>query len=227
MLKTWRVPRKGRSGNGGAGVRTHRGINTASVAGEGLQDLPGLLIAVFFVLAGTFLVRVWFGPADVGAIDTWLALAWFLFAPAAVVSFLISRRRDRELTARLEQELHRLNEGDGAARPTTDDAIEEHARTWKGELGLGEFRAEELHRAAQPRGVSPEGILTAVLVLFFVTATASILIPTTYESWMEIQSLVVTVSATVVAGALAGYVVHRVRRRLDDRRVVQESERRS
>ena len=138
-------------------MRTHRGINMSSVAGEGLQDLPGLLIAVFFVMAGSYLVRIWFVPVGPGGLDAWLVVVWLLMAPAACVGFLIGQRRDKQLSARIQEEFHKLNETGApgeSIRPSTD-AGNEALKAWHGELGLAEFKAEELRRAARPSAVSP------------------------------------------------------------------------
>jgi hypothetical protein len=143
-----------------ARMRTHRGINFSSIAGEGLNGFPGFLIALFFLLpplAGLIGLLVW----GLGSILRWdwldrwpiqrplLALdglvGLVLMIAAACAVYLLSQWRDKQLSARIQQELHKLNEGNGqdVAVPTTDDEIAEFARTWKGELGFGSFRAEQ------------------------------------------------------------------------------------
>jgi len=198
---------------------THRGINMASVAGEGLEDLAGLLILLFFVLAGLFVVRVWFGPSEFRAVDSWFALAWLLIAPAAIGAYMVGRRRDRQLTARLEQEFHRLSNGEVTAPPTTDREIEEFARTWKGGLGFGAFPAEELRRAARPSVVSPEALLVVAIAAFFVVAMVSIIF--TFDP-MEVGSVLWIGIFVVGAGGGIGYAYHRVQVRRRARTIERE-----
>jgi hypothetical protein len=66
-------------------MRLHRGINTTSVTGEGLDGLPGLLIAIAFpmLFAGIFIPHKWF-------------LGIFLAVEAgAAILYLLSEYRNR------------------------------------------------------------------------------------------------------------------------------------
>ena len=80
-------------------MKLHRGINITSVAGYGLEGLPGLLMALAFVLLflGIFLPRNWFLPI-------------FLAAEAgAAVLYIRSAHHDEEESRRLSRELHGIN----------------------------------------------------------------------------------------------------------------------
>ena len=209
-------------------MRTHRGINMSSVAGEGLQDLPGLLIAVFFVMAGSYLVRIWFVPVGPGGVDAWLVVVWILLAPAACVGFLIGQRRDKQLRARIQEELHKLNETGAlgeSIRPLAD-AGDEALKAWHGELGLAEFKAEELRRAARPSAVSPEALLIVVLGLVFIAGMLDMFITLehyeTLENYKYYEEELFAGFVAIVFGGGIGYVLHRIRVRREARRVARE-----
>lgn len=194
----------------------------SSVAGEGLQDLPGLLIAVFFVMAGSYLVRIWFVPVGPGGVDAWLVVVWILLAPAACVGFLIGQRRDKQLRARIQEELHKLNETGAlgeSIRPLAD-AGDEALKAWHGELGLAEFKAEELRRAARPSAVSPEALLIVVLGLVFIAGMLDMLSTPEHYEYFE-EELFAGFVAIVFGGGI-GYVLHRIRVRREAKRVARE-----
>ena len=213
------------------GMRTHRGINLSNVVGEGLSGLPGVLIAAFFafVMVGAFIALL------AGVLEPFVAkpfvvvvnfgengmfLAFLLTEAAACAVYVLSQRRDKRVTARILEELHKLNEagsresGTSAVADMDADAL----RAWHGHLGLADFKAEELRRAARPSGVSPEGLLIVVLGLLFVAGMADIFIPLGYEEEL-IGGFV-----SVAVGAGIGYVFHRLRVRRDAGRVARELE---
>jgi hypothetical protein len=84
-------------------MKPHRGINTSSIAGDGLDDLPGALIAVAFV----FMFVVMFAPRSA---SNWLFLGFILLEAGVAALFLLGKKRDRQATDQLRKEFHRLNE---------------------------------------------------------------------------------------------------------------------
>ena len=78
---------------------------TSSIAGEGLEGLPGLLIVIAFVF---IFVGIFIPPH---ATD-WLVVIFFLVEGLAAVVFLVCQRRERRATNQLAHELHRLNENE-------------------------------------------------------------------------------------------------------------------
>ena len=83
-------------------MNLHRGINSTSIAGEGLQGIPGLVIAVAFV----FMFLSLFLPRN----SDW-PLVMFITAEIGVtVLYILSVRRNRENSERLKRELHQINE---------------------------------------------------------------------------------------------------------------------
>ncbi len=84
-------------------MKLHRGINTSSIAGEGLEGLPGLLITIAFVFmfVGIFLPR---------KSGDWL-LALFLSAEiGAAILYILADRHNRKESERLKKELHKIND---------------------------------------------------------------------------------------------------------------------
>ncbi len=83
----------------------HRGINMSSVAGSGLNGLPGLLITIAFVFifAGIFLPR---------KASDWLVVLFFAVEIGAAVVYVLIERRNRKESERLNRELHTINDKD-------------------------------------------------------------------------------------------------------------------
>ena len=83
-------------------MKLHRGINSANITGEGLEGLPGLLIAIAFVFffLGIFLPRQSNWP---------LVLFLFVEVGAATLYLLLARRSRRE-SERMQKALHEINE---------------------------------------------------------------------------------------------------------------------
>jgi len=80
----------------------HRGINTSSIAGEGFEGLPGLIMAIAFVFffLGIFLPRN----------SNW-PLAVFIFVEiTAVTLYIIGARRSRADSEKAWKALHEINE---------------------------------------------------------------------------------------------------------------------
>ena len=94
----------------------HRGINTTSIAGQGLEDLPGLIIAIAFVFifAGIFMPR---------NASNWILVLFIVVEGVASAAYIVSQKRERKATQETQQMLHRLNEAeDQHADPTTRSA---------------------------------------------------------------------------------------------------------
>jgi uncharacterized membrane protein len=86
-------------------MKLHRGINTTSIAGDGLEGLPGLLIAIAFVFifAGIFLPRS----------SDWLLILFLAVETAAAILYFVFDRRSRRESERLRRALHQINEPPG------------------------------------------------------------------------------------------------------------------
>jgi len=84
-------------------MKPHRGINMNSIAGNGLDDLPGALIAVAFV----FMFVAMFAPKEA---SNWLFLFFILLEGGVSALFLLGKRRDRLAIDQVRKEFHRLNE---------------------------------------------------------------------------------------------------------------------
>ena len=86
-------------------MKLHRGINTTSIAGQGLDDLPGLLIAIAFVFIflGIFLPR---------KASNWILVLFFLVEGVACTAYIIAQKRERKAALLTQQEFHRLNEAE-------------------------------------------------------------------------------------------------------------------
>jgi hypothetical protein len=88
-------------------MRTHSGINTTHVTGEGLSGLPGLVITIFFIFLpfGIFLPRY-----IQREYSNWILGVFFLVEFVAVAFYVRSMRHDREASERIEKALHEINE---------------------------------------------------------------------------------------------------------------------
>ena|SRR5687767_9436542 len=80
----------------------HRGINSSSIAGEGLSGLPGLLITVAFVFMffGIFLPRQ----------NQWFLVLFVAVEIAAAGLYVALTRRSRRGAEEIRRALHRINE---------------------------------------------------------------------------------------------------------------------
>jgi hypothetical protein len=85
-----------------ASMKPHRGINSASVAGEGLDGLPGLLIAIAFI----FMFLSIFLPRD----NQWFLVLFVAVEAGAAALYIRGARRDRRDAARARRALHEINE---------------------------------------------------------------------------------------------------------------------
>jgi uncharacterized membrane protein YccC len=83
-------------------MKTHRGINSASITGEGLEGLPGLIIAIAFVFFffSIFLPR----NAD------WILGVFIAVEVIAATLYIRGARRDRDDSERAARAMHEINE---------------------------------------------------------------------------------------------------------------------
>jgi len=88
-------------------MKPHRGINSTSVAGEGLEGLPGLLMAIAFVFFPLAIILPRYIQRDYKG---WIL---GLFLTAEIVSaalYIRGARRDRKASEELKRVLHQINE---------------------------------------------------------------------------------------------------------------------
>jgi hypothetical protein len=90
------------------GTHLHRGINSASLASEGLGNLPGLLITVafIFIFFGIFLPRN----------NQWFLVLFIATEIGVAVVYVLLNRRSRRESERTKQALHEINEQDHEVR---------------------------------------------------------------------------------------------------------------
>jgi hypothetical protein len=84
-----------------APMHLHHGINTTSIASEGFEGLPGLLMMIFFVFAFISL----FVPRD----NQWFLVLFLVVEAGAAVLFLLASRRNRRDSMQLKKALHEMN----------------------------------------------------------------------------------------------------------------------
>jgi hypothetical protein len=80
----------------------HRGINAASIAGEGLEGLPGLLVMIFFVF--TFISL--FLPRD----SQWFLVLFLIVEAGAGSIYILAGRREKKSSDRSMKALHGINQ---------------------------------------------------------------------------------------------------------------------
>ena len=96
-------------------MKPHSGININNIVSEGLEGLPGLLIAIgfVFIFLGIFIPRD-YGDPEIrikAMIIGGLWFAAFVIAEAsAAVLFIRASRRNRREIEELKKELHKINE---------------------------------------------------------------------------------------------------------------------
>lgn len=89
-------------------MKLHPGINTTSIAGGGLEGLPGILITVAFVY---FFVFMFAGGTDRESSKSNWILFWFLLSEGvACGAYFVGRWRERKAIFELEEMLRRLRE---------------------------------------------------------------------------------------------------------------------
>ncbi len=88
--------------------RLHPGINTTSIAGGGLEGLPGILLTVAFVF---FFIFMFAGGTERNAEKSNRVLLWFLLSEgAACALYFVGKWREQKAIAELQQALRRLHE---------------------------------------------------------------------------------------------------------------------
>jgi uncharacterized membrane protein len=80
----------------------HRGINSSNVTGEGLEGLPGLLMAIAFV----FIFLGIFMPRN----NDWLGVLFFGAEISAATIYLVAGRRNRKDSEDVARVMHQINE---------------------------------------------------------------------------------------------------------------------
>lgn len=80
----------------------HRGINTTSIAGDGLAGLPGLLITIAFV----FMFAGMFVPSRS---SDWLLVLFVIVEIGAACLYVVIQRHNRKDSVQLMRDLHRIN----------------------------------------------------------------------------------------------------------------------
>jgi len=83
-------------------MKLHRGINTSSIAGEGLEGLPGLLITIAFVFTFVYI----FLPRKT---SDWLLVLFLAVEIGAAILYVLADRHNRKESERLKRELHKIN----------------------------------------------------------------------------------------------------------------------
>ena len=84
-------------------MKLHRGINSASIAGEGFEGLPGLLmmIAFVFIFLGIFMPR---------RNTEWFGALFFIVEIGAAALYILLGRRDRNDSEQFQRTFHQINE---------------------------------------------------------------------------------------------------------------------
>ena len=84
-------------------MKLHPGINTTSIAGDGLQGLPGLLmtIAFVFIFAGIFLSR---------ESSYWFMAIFLAVETGAVILYILAERTSRKESEQVIRQMHRIND---------------------------------------------------------------------------------------------------------------------
>ncbi len=174
-------------------MKPSSGFNLSSVAGAGLQGLPGVAIAVAFVLIFiAFLLPNEWRDGDTGDM---LFVLFLLIEVGACLAFVGAERRDRRLSERIEQELHLLSEGGHrAVHPNRRNAREQPRGV------LMRKPARIWWQSITASGVSLDGLVALSVVLLFVFGMVGIFVSPN-DLW-----LVFLVWALVEAAVVIGFV---------------------
>jgi hypothetical protein len=150
-------------------MKPSRGFSISSVAAAGLQGLPGVIIATAFVLMfiAFLLPREW-RHGETGDI---LFPLFLLIEFGACIAFVVAQRRDRLRSEQIEQELHRLNEGEDRAAGTNRTTTSVRLR------GMPRLRPARIPwRSIAASGVSLDGLLVLAVLLLFVFGMVGIFV---------------------------------------------------
>jgi hypothetical protein len=84
-------------------MKLHPGINTTSIAGDGLQGLPGLLmtIAFVFIFAGIFVSR---------ESSYWFMAIFLAVETGAGILYILAERTSRKESEQVIRQMHRIND---------------------------------------------------------------------------------------------------------------------
>jgi hypothetical protein len=83
-------------------MKPHQGINSSSIAGEGFEGLPGLILAIAFVF---FFIGI-FLPKH----SNWPLAVFALVEIGAATLYIVIGRRNRADSERAWKALHEINE---------------------------------------------------------------------------------------------------------------------
>jgi hypothetical protein len=183
-------------------MATHRGLNLSSVAQEGLEGLPGVLIAVFFVCCGTLLLFDLFAPAFTKAYSNWLVTIYVLVSVVACITYVLSQRRERRLSTELEEQFHELTApARRTGMPTTP-------------AGVGEGTVDgQLPSVAPPDVLAPEAVLAVIVWFFFLWGMIAMFVAP------ENQNRLLGGFAAISGGVVIAAVLLRVRNQWRARRI--------
>jgi hypothetical protein len=186
-------------------MATHRGLNLSSIAHEGLEGLPGVFIAVFFVFGGVLLLLDLFVPdLSRGAAGTWFAVAYILASIGAGIAYVVSQRRDRRLTAQLEEQFHELSRPADQAGVTTAPA------------GVVESPVVDRLPSVTPSdALAPEAVLAVVVWFFFLWGMIAMFVTP------ERQNALTGVFAAISGGIVIASIFLRVRNHWRARRIAR------
>jgi hypothetical protein len=191
-------------------MATHRGLNLSNIAQEGLEGLPGVLIAVFFAFGGVFLLLGLFAPdLTSGEAGTWFTIIYIAVSVVACIAYVLGQRRDRRLSAELQQQFHDLS---GPARqagaPTTPAGVDESAVDG------------HLPSAPPSDPLAPEAVLAVIVWFFFLWGMMAMFVAP------KNQNALLTVFAGISGGIVIASIFVRVRNRWRARRMERVRERR-
>jgi hypothetical protein len=191
-----------------AQLDSHRGINISSIAQEGLSGLPGVLIAVFFGVAGIYFLLGFFVGGFVQFVGIPVVIIFLLAEGGACVAYILGRRRDRRLAAEVDEAFRGLAASQGSPRRTDGSAATAEATAPKSEEAiLADVRMVEAQAEREVQRLSLEGILVGTVALSFLFAMIYTLLPLKYEG------LFMAGAAALLGGVGIGSIFLRARRR--------------
>ena len=84
-------------------MKLHPGINITSIAGNGLEGLPGLLITIAFIFlfAGIFVSR---------ESSYWFMAVFLAVETGAGILYILAERNSRKESEQMIRQMHRINE---------------------------------------------------------------------------------------------------------------------
>lgn len=183
---------------------THRGLNLSSIAQESLEGLPGVLIAVFFVFGGVFLLLGLFAQGlRSGEAGTWFTIIYIAVSVVACIAYVLGQHRDRRLSVELQRQFHELSTParEGAGVPTIP-------------TGVGESTEDERRPSVAPPDVlAPEAVLAVIVWFFFLWGMMAMFVAP------KNQPALLAVFAAISGGVVILSIALRIRNRWRARRI--------